>query len=248
MDCKAFALPFKIQHSKFNIQHSKSIIPLLTRIDAHRAPLQSFSHSKLNIQNPKSLLLHAPPMTIHPLPIAGLLRIEPKKFTDHRGFFSETFRESALAAAGFHKHFVQDNHSLSTAAGTLRGLHFQKPPHAQAKLIRVLRGRILDVAVDLRCGSPDFGRHVAVELSAENDHQLLVPEGFAHGFITLEPDTEVYYKVTAYYAPESDSGISWNDPDLAIDWQWPGTPVTSEKDAELPPLSKLPAGLFPFGP
>jgi dTDP-4-dehydrorhamnose 3,5-epimerase len=238
MDCKAFALPFKIQHSTFKIHYPSS--------HAHRRS-QSAATKLLpfNIQNPKFKITS---MTIHPLPIAGLLRIEPKKFTDHRGFFSETFRESALAAAGFHKHFVQDNHSLSTAAGTLRGLHFQKPPHAQAKLIRVLRGRILDVAVDLRCGSPDFGRHVAVELSAENDHQLLVPEGFAHGFITLEPDTEVYYKVTAYYAPESDSGISWNDPDLAIDWQWPGTPVTSEKDAELPPLSKLPAGLFPFGP
>jgi dTDP-4-dehydrorhamnose 3,5-epimerase len=186
-------------------------------------------------------------MIVRPLPIAGLFRIEPKKFADHRGFFSETFRETALAGAGFHKRFVQDNHSLSTTAGTLRGLHFQKPPHAQAKLIRVLRGRILDMAVDIRGGSPDFGRHVAVELSAETGHQLLVPEGFAHGFITLEPDTEVFYKVTDYYAPESDSGIFWNDPDLAIDWQWPGEPVISDKDAALTPLSDLPAGLFSFG-
>lgn len=185
-------------------------------------------------------------MIVQPLKIAGLLRIEPKKFADHRGFFSETFRESVLAEAGFSARFVQDNHSLSATAGTLRGLHFQKPPHAQAKLIRVLRGRILDVAVDIRSGSPDFGRHVAVELSAESGHQLLVPEGFAHGFVTLEPDTEVFYKVTAYYSPESDSGIFWNDPDLAINWQWSGAPVISAKDAILPRFSDLPAGLFAF--
>lgn len=185
-------------------------------------------------------------MIVRPLAIPGLLRIEPKKFADHRGFFSETFRESVLAEAGFCKRFVQDNHSLSATAGTLRGLHFQKPPHAQAKLIRVLRGRILDVAVDIRSTSPDFGRHVAVELSAESGHQLLVPEGFAHGFVTLEPDTEVFYKVTAYYAQESDAGISWNDPDLAINWQWPGEPVISAKDATLPRLLDLPAGLFSF--
>ena len=186
-------------------------------------------------------------MNVQPLKIAGLLRIEPKKFADHRGFFAETFRESALAEAGFFKRFVQDNHSLSAAVGTLRGLHYHKPPHAQAKLIRVLRGRILDVAVDIRSGSPDFGRHVAVELSAESGHQLLIPEGFAHGFVTLEPDTEVFYKVTAYYAPESDSGIFWNDPDLGINWQWSGEPVISAKDAALPRLSDLPAGLFAFG-
>jgi len=186
-------------------------------------------------------------MIVRHLKIAGLLRIEPKKFVDHRGFFCETFRENALAAAGFHQRFVQDNHSLSAIAGTLRGLHFQKPPHAQAKLIGVLRGRILDVAVDIRSGSPSFGRHVAMELSAAGGHQLLIPEGFAHGFVTLEPDTEVFYKVTAYYAPESDSGIIWNDPELAIDWQWSGEPVISAKDAVLPRFSDLPAGLFALG-
>ncbi len=183
-----------------------------------------------------------------PLSIPGLLLVVPKKFADHRGFFSETYRESALAEAGFRGGFVQDNHSLSVAAGTLRGLHFQKPPHAQAKLVRVLRGRILDVAVDIREGSPTFGRHDAVELSAENGRQLLVPEGFAHGFVTMEPDTEVFYKVSSYYAPEADSGILWNDPALGIDWKITTEPVLSAKDAALPPISSLPAGLFSHQP
>jgi dTDP-4-dehydrorhamnose 3,5-epimerase len=174
------------------------------------------------------------------------LRIEPRKFSDHRGFFSETFRESSLAEAGFRKPFVQDNHSLSPTVGTLRGLHFQTPPHAQAKLIRVLHGRILDVVVDIRCDSPTFGQHLKIELSAENGHQLLVPEGFAHGCLTLEPNTEVIYKVTDYYAPECDSGILWNDPDLAIDWGLPCEPVLSEKDKQMAPLSSLTAGLFPY--
>ena len=186
-------------------------------------------------------------MIVRPLDIAGLLLIEPKKFGDHRGFFSETFREDVLAAAGFKGRFVQDNHSLSSEVGTLRGLHFQKPPRAQAKLVRVVRGGILDVVVDIRAGSPSFGRHLAVELSAENGRQLLVPEGFAHGFVTLEPDTEVIYKVTDYYAPESDSGILWNDPDLGIDWGLAGEPVLSGKDAVLAPFSELPAGLFSCG-
>jgi dTDP-4-dehydrorhamnose 3,5-epimerase len=186
------------------------------------------------------------PVQVLPLSLPGLLLVVPKKFADHRGFFSETFRESALAEAGFHGRFIQDNHSLSVATGTLRGLHFQKPPHAQAKLVRVLRGRILDVAVDIRDGSPTFGRHDAVELSAENGHQLLVPEGFAHGFVTLEPDTEVFYKVSSYYAPEADSGILWNDPALGIDWKISAKPVLSGKDEVLPPLSALPPGLFPY--
>ncbi len=185
-------------------------------------------------------------MTITPLTIPGLLCIEPKKFGDHRGYFAETYRYDLLAEAGFSGRFVQDNHSLSAAAGTLRGLHFQKPLHAQAKLLRVLRGRILDVAVDIRSGSPHFGRHAAVELSAANARQLLIPAGFAHGFVTLEPDTEVLYKVTDYYAPECDSGIRWNDPDLAIAWQWPSQPVLSAKDAALPHLADLPKDLFPF--
>jgi dTDP-4-dehydrorhamnose 3,5-epimerase len=127
---------------------------------------------------------------------------EPKRFNDHRGFFSETFSRRALAAIGFDLEFVQENHSLSSQSGVVRGLHFQAPPHGQDKLVRVTRGRILDVAVDIRKGSPTFGRHVAVELSAENWRQLLVPKGFAHGFCTLEPDCEVVYKVTDYYARE----------------------------------------------
>lgn len=183
-------------------------------------------------------------MLVRPLNLQGLLLVEVKKHGDHRGFFAETFREDALAAAGFHRRFVQENHSLSSQVGTLRGLHFQTAPHAQDKLVRVIRGAILDVAVDIRSDSPTFGQHVAVELSAQNCHQLLVPIGFAHGFVTLEPDTEVVYKVSDYYAPECDSGILWNDPALAIDWRLSGEPVLSAKDQVLGPLSSLPAGLF----
>jgi dTDP-4-dehydrorhamnose 3,5-epimerase len=185
-------------------------------------------------------------MKITPLAIPDVLLIEPKCFGDARGVFSETFREDALAAAGFTARFVQDNQSLSTAAGTLRGLHFQKPPHAQDKLVRVVQGAIRDVAVDIREGSPTYGQWLATELSAENGHQLLVPKGFAHGFITLQPDTVVIYKVTDYYSPQCDSGILWSDPRLAIDWQWQGEPVLSDKDRTLPSFASLPAGLFPY--
>ena len=168
--------------------------------------------------------------------------IVPRKHGDHRGFFSEVWSRRALESAGIDIDFVQDNHSLSAEPGTLRGLHFQSPPHAQAKLIRVLRGSILDVAVDLRRGSPTYGRHVAVELSAENWRQLLVPRGFAHGFVTLEPMTEVFYKVDAFYAPASDKGLRWDDPDLAIDWRLDGrTPILSAKDREQPSWRALPA-------
>ncbi len=168
--------------------------------------------------------------------------IVPRKHGDHRGFFSEVWSRRALESAGIDIDFVQDNHSLSAEPGTLRGLHFQSPPHAQAKLVRVLRGSILDVAVDLRRGSPTCGRHVAVELSAENWRQLLVPRGFAHGFVTLEPMTEVFYKVDAFYAPASDKGLRWDDPDLAIDWRLEGrTPILSAKDREQPSWRALPA-------
>ena len=153
--------------------------------------------------------------------------LKPKRFADERGWFSEIYNESHFLAAGITTRFVQDNHSLSRGAGVLRGLHFQTPPHGQAKLVRCVRGRIFDVAVDIRRGSPTYGRWVAAELSAERGEQLFVPIGFAHGFLTLEPDTEVIYKVTEYYAPEHDRGILWNDPDLGIDW-----PV-SESDASL---------------
>lgn len=166
--------------------------------------------------------------------LKDLLIITPKKHGDDRGFFSETFNAQALHEAGFDRQFVQDNQSLSKQKGVLRGLHFQTPPYGQDKLVRVLRGSILDVAVDLRKGSPTYGQHFAIELSATNWKQLLVPVGFAHAFCTLEPDTEVAYKVTNYYAPQSDAGLIWNDPDLAIKWPFATEPVLSEKDAVLP--------------
>ena len=172
--------------------------------------------------------------------IEGLVLIEPKRFGDHRGFFSETYNAARLAEKGFSKAFVQDNHSLSAEPGTVRGLHFQSPPSAQDKLVRVVRGAILDIAVDLRRGSPTFGDHVAVELSAANWLQLLVPAGFAHGFVTRAPDTEVLYKVTAYYAPDHDHGILWSDPTLGIDWGLnPAAAHLSDKDRAQPRLADI---------
>lgn len=168
--------------------------------------------------------------------------ITPKKFGDHRGFFSETYNRRAYSEAGIDLDFVQDNHSLSAAVGTLRGLHFQSPPFAQDKLVRVLRGRVLDVAVDIRRSSPTFGRHVAVELSAENWRQLLIPVGFAHGFVTLEPDTEFIYKVTNYYSAAHDLGIAFDDPALGIDWGLaPAAAILSDKDRRHPKLADLPS-------
>ena len=166
--------------------------------------------------------------------------IEPPKFGDDRGFFSEVFNRKTLREAGIEFDPVQDNHSLSASVGTIRGLHFQGPPSAQAKLVRAARGAILDVAVDIRKGSPTYGRHVAIELSAANWRQLLVPKGFAHGFCTLEPDTEVLYKVDAYYNPAVDFGIAWNDPALGIDWGVDLSSVTlSDKDKKHPCLSDI---------
>jgi dTDP-4-dehydrorhamnose 3,5-epimerase len=175
------------------------------------------------------------------LALAGPLLIAPRRHGDHRGFFMETYSARDFAALGIPDPFVQDNHSLSAAAGTVRGLHFQIPPHSQAKLVRVLRGAILDVAVDIRRSSPTYGRHVAVELSASNAYQLYIPVGFAHGFCTLEPDTEVAYKVTDLYAPECDRAIAWNDPDLALPWPvGPDRAQLSEKDRRAPRLRDLP--------
>lgn len=166
--------------------------------------------------------------------------VTPKRDGDARGFFSEVYKQSDWKAAGLDLSFVQDNHSYSAPAGTLRGLHFQIDPAGQDKLIRVVRGGILDVAVDLRRSSPSFGMHVAVELSAENWRQLLVPIGFAHGFVTLEPDTEVLYKVTSLYSPAHDRGLAWDDPDLGIDWNIPaGGPLLSERDKHWPRLRDL---------
>ena len=166
-------------------------------------------------------------MEITELEISDVKILAPKKFGDHRGFFSETYNRRSLADAGIDIEFVQDNHSLSGQVGIIRGLHYQSPPFAQTKLVRVVRGSILDVAVDIRRGSPTYGKFVSAEISAEAWNQILVPAGFAHGFCTLKPDTEVIYKVDNYYAPDHDFGVLWNDPDLGIEW-----PV-SEADVEL---------------
>lgn len=151
----------------------------------------------------------------------------------------ETYNQRALAEAGFDRPFVQDNLSLSRPTGTLRGLHFQSPPRGQDKLVRCARGRILDVAVDLRRGSPTYGKWVGAELSADNGCQLLIPVGFGHGFVSLEPDCEVAYKCTDFYAPECDGGVRWDDPEIGIDWPLPGggAPVLSDKDRVQPLLS-----------
>lgn len=162
----------------------------------------------------------------------------PKKHGDHRGFFSEIYSRKLLADAGITTEFVQDNHSMSAQKGVLRGLHYQLPPMAQDKLLRVVRGAILDVAVDIRRNSPTFGKHVSMILSAENWQQAFVPIGFAHGFVTLEPNTEVLYKVSNYYSPSHERGIRWNDPKLAIDWGiGSATAVLSARDQEHPVLA-----------
>jgi dTDP-4-dehydrorhamnose 3,5-epimerase len=167
--------------------------------------------------------------------------ITVKRFGDRRGFLSEIYARRAFAEAGIDLDFVQDNHAFSAAPGTLRGLHFQSPPFAQDKLVRVTRGRVLDVAVDLRKSSPTFGRHVAIELSAENWRQVLVPIGFAHGYLTLEADSEVLYKVTNYYAPEHERGLAWDDPALGINWGIDAERVAlSDKDRKHPRLADLP--------
>lgn len=179
-------------------------------------------------------------MHVESLSIPDVKLIVPNVFEDHRGFFSEIYSLEPLAARGIETIFVQDNVSVSTHSGTIRGLHFQSPPHAQAKLVRVARGKVLDVAVDLRRSSPYFGKHVAAELSQQNRAQLYIPAGFAHGFCTMAPDTEVIYKVSHKYAPSADGGILWSDPDLAIEWPIAaGAATLSEKDAKLPRLEDL---------
>lgn len=174
-------------------------------------------------------------MKISDTNIPNLKLIEPTVFEDARGFFMETYRREALQAAGLYLDFVQDNHSLSVEAGVLRGLHYQLDPMAQTKLVRVTAGAIYDVVVDIRRGSPTYGKWQGFILSAENKLQLLVPRGFAHGFCTLEPNTEVQYKVDACYSPEHDRGIAWDDPALGIDWPT-DRPILSEKDAKHPVL------------
>ena len=179
-------------------------------------------------------------MHVECLNIPDIRVLSLKKFGDRRGFFSETYNKQAFAALGIDIDFVQDNHSYSADKGTVRGLHFQTPPFAQDKLVRVVRGSVFDIAVDLRQGSPTYGRHVSAVLSAQAWNQLLVPIGFAHGFMTLEPDTEVIYRVSNYYAPDHDKGLLWNDPALGISWPIADAEaVLSEKDRKLPRLAEL---------
>ncbi|MFC3086863.1 dTDP-4-dehydrorhamnose 3,5-epimerase [Tabrizicola soli] len=177
-------------------------------------------------------------MQIEPTALPEVLVLTPRRFGDARGWFTESWNAARMADAGLDLPWVQDNHSFSAAKGTLRGLHYQSPPRAQDKLVRCTRGAILDVAVDIRTGSPAFGRHVAVELTPGNGRQLLVPKGFLHGFLTLADDTEVQYKCTDLYSPEHDGAVRWDDPALGIDW---GTsaPILSDKDASAPLLAGI---------
>jgi dTDP-4-dehydrorhamnose 3,5-epimerase len=179
-------------------------------------------------------------MQIDHTALDGVLMLTPRRFGDHRGFFEETWNSRLLADEGITTSFVQDNHSMSAMPGTVRGLHFQGPPSAQAKLVRCGRGALFDVAVDIREGSATYGRWVGVELTFENGRQLLIPEGFAHGFMTLTTDTEIVYKCSDYYAPETEGSLRWNDPDIGIDWPDAGhAPTLSEKDAAAPGLAEF---------
>lgn len=180
------------------------------------------------------------PIEIRTTAIPAVKLVVPPRFKDARGFFSETYKRNEFEAAGLTHDFVQENHSLSVEAGTVRGLHYQAHPFAQDKLVRVVRGCIFDVAVDLRASSPTCGLHVTAELSADNWQQMLIPIGFAHGFCTLEPNTEVVYKVTNYYSRAHDFGVAWNDPNIGI--QWPigeGVAVLSDKDKLQPRLREI---------
>lgn len=176
-------------------------------------------------------------MQIEHTALAGVLIVTPVRHGDARGFFSESWNRARMVEHGLYHDFVQDNHSLSAAVGTVRGLHFQAPPRAQVKLVRCGHGRFFDVAVDIRKGSPTYGDWAGVELSFENGRQLLVPEGFAHGFMTLEPDTEIVYKCSDYYDPDADGAIRWDS--AGIDWPPSGEPVLSAKDAAAPPIDAV---------
>jgi dTDP-4-dehydrorhamnose 3,5-epimerase len=176
-------------------------------------------------------------MELHETYLPGVFVLKPKRHGDQRGFFSESWSKRAMAAAGLDYDFVQDNHSFSTEEGTLRGLHYQAPPYAQAKLVRCGRGSLYDAVVDVRVGSPTYGKSFGIELSFENGLQLLVPEGFLHGFITREPDTEVVYKVNAFYSAEADGSVRWDS--CGIDWGFDGTPILSEKDKAAPTLAQF---------
>jgi dTDP-4-dehydrorhamnose 3,5-epimerase len=175
-------------------------------------------------------------MLIEHTALPDLVILTPKRFGDERGWFVETYNADRAKAAGLDVVFVQDNHSMSARIGTLRGLHFQSPPHAQDKLVRCSKGAIFDVAVDIRRGSPTYGKWVGVELTAENGKQLYVPKGFLHGFVTRAENTEVQYKCTDVYAPECDGAVRWNDDEIGIDWALTGEPVLSAKDMAAPLL------------
>ena len=178
-------------------------------------------------------------MRVYKTSLAGMLLIESDRFGDHRGFFAETYSHRAYAALGICEIFVQDNHSLSAEIGTVRGLHFQAPPAAQSKLVRCGRGAIFDVAVDIRKGSGTYGKWAGYELSAENGAQLFIPAGFAHGFVTLQPISEIIYKCSDYYAPEAEGALRWDDPAIGINWPLHGAAILSDKDAVAPMLADL---------
>ena len=179
-------------------------------------------------------------LTVEPTALPGVLILTPRRFKDARGFFSESWNRARMREQGIDIDFVQDNHSLSREVGTVRGLHFQTPPHAQAKLVRCGRGRLFDVAVDIRRGSPTYGHWIGLELSFENGKQLLIPEGFAHGFVTREADTEVIYKCSDLYAPECDRALRFDDPAIGVDWGLePGQAILSDKDRAAPLLDAL---------
>ena len=175
-------------------------------------------------------------MKVETTSLGEVLHITPRRFGDHRGFFAETYSKRAYARSGIDAEFVQDNHSLSATVGTVRGLHFQAPPYAQGKLVRCGRGAIFDVAVDIRNGSPTYGQWVGYELSAENGVQLYIPAGFAHGFMTLLPNSEIVYKCTNYYAPETEGAIRWDDHEIGINWPLQENAILSTKDADAPIL------------
>jgi dTDP-4-dehydrorhamnose 3,5-epimerase len=176
---------------------------------------------------------------IEDTPLSGVRVLTPRRFGDARGFFSESWNRRLMAEHGMDYDFVQDNHSVSAAVNTVRGLHFQSPPHAQAKLVRCGKGRLFDVVVDIRKGSPTFGQWFGIELSFENGRQLMIPTGFLHGFSTREPDTEIIYKCTDYYSPSSDGAVRFDDPDIGIDWGLTGDPILSGKDAAAPRLAAI---------
>lgn len=181
-------------------------------------------------------------MNVIPLTIPDVLELRPRRFEDARGFFSETYNRRTFGASGVEVDFIQDNHTRSVLPWTLRGMHFQIAPAAQAKLVRVLRGRVFDVVVDLRAGSPTYGHHASVILSADEWNQIFVPVGFAHAILTMEPNCEVLYKVSSYYSPEHERGLAWNDPALGIDWPLPPDtdPLLIERDRGFPRLAELP--------